>query len=83
MLITLSSSWTYLKPRAKGTEAKSTELRVSCVECPVPNVKQVYQRQKREKTKLGRFVGEELGTGQRYSAKSYKYVQIMPSSSLK
>lgn len=80
VLITLSSSWTYLGPRAKGTEAKSIELRVSCVECPVPNVKQVHQRQKGEITSL---VGKELGIGQRYSAKSYKYIQIMPFSSLK
>lgn len=83
MLITLSHFWTYLEPRATGTEAKSIELRVSCVECPVSNVKQVHQRQKEEKTKLGRPVGEELGIGQRCGAMPYKYVQIMPSSSLK
>lgn len=52
MLISLSSSWTYLEPRAKGAEAKSIELRVSCVECPMPNVKQMHQRQKGEKQSL-------------------------------
>lgn len=83
MLITLSCSWTYLEPRAKGTETKSVELGVSCVECPVPNVKQAHRRQKGEKTKLGSLVGEELGVGRRCGAKSYKYVQTMPSSSLK
>lgn len=82
MLITLGSSWTYLEPRAKGTEAKSIGFRVSCVECPVANVKQVHQRQKGE-TKLGSLVGEELGIGQSYGAKCYKCVQLMPSNSLK
>lgn len=46
------------------------------------NVKQVHQRQKGE-TKLGSLVGEELGIGQNYDAKCYKYVQLMPSNSLK
>lgn len=74
----LSCSWTYLEPEAKETEGKSLELGVGHLKW---SVKQVQQRWKGEKKKLGNLLERYRGIGQRCSAKFCNiYRQCLPAA---